>query len=203
MILFIIPAIIYAYLLGRKARQEVEDMLEAGLTPDEIAPGLREEIPENMALARLHQIRDNARLTQFPFLIFFAWLAVLNLVGYSLAGEKMPWLATHLTMPMIFLTAWYFGRIVEKVDVRKYMSRGWMISLIMMLFIVALFQSFRPLFIGVRPFSGLAGNQLNVTYSWIASVIVAGGSLSAIFYLAEPIGWKHVRQIASLASSVF
>lgn len=197
--LFIIPAFIYAYLLGRKARLEVEDMLEAGLSPDEIAPSLQNEVSSNMSLARLHQIRDNARLTDFPFLIFFSWLAVLNLVGYSLAGEKMPWLATHLTMPLIFLTAWYFGCIITKIDFRKFMSRGWMILLVMLLFLVAVFQSFRPLFIGVRPFSGLDSNQLNVTYSWIASVIVAGGSLSAIFYLAEPIGWKHVRQIASVA----
>src|SRR5690606_32568719 len=89
--------------------------------------------------------------------------------------------------------------IVEKINLRKYMSRGWLISLVMLLFIVALFQSFRPLFIGVRPFSGLSADQLNVTYSWIAAVIVAGGSLSAIFYLVEPIGWRHVRQIAAVA----
>ncbi len=194
--LFIIPTILYALYLRRQARTDVEAMLQAGLTPDDIAPLSADDVNTDTPLVRLHQMRDKAHLSELPFLMFFSWLAVLNLVGYSLAGEKMPWLATHLTMPLIFLTAWYVGRIVAKIDYRKFMSRGWLVTLVMLLFFVALFQSFRPLLVGARPFSGLAASQLNVTYSWIAAVIVAGGSLSAIFYLTEPIGWKHVRQLA-------
>jgi len=195
-VLFIIPAFLYAVYLIRDAHSETMLMLAEGYTPEEIAPLSSEEITEDTPLVRLNQIRDKAHLAEFPFLIFFSWLAVLNLVGYSLAGEKMPWLATHLTMPLIFLSAWYLGRNVEKIDLRKFMTRGWMVSLVMLLFFVALFQSFRPLLIGVRPFSGLSATQLNVTYSWLAASIVAGGSLSVIFYLTEPIGWKHVRQLA-------
>lgn len=198
-LLMMIPTSIYVFYLNRQARIDVEQMLADGFVPEEIVQPREDEITSKTPLAKLHEIRDNARLTQFPFLIFFAWLAVLNLVGYSLAGEKMPWLATHLTMPMIFLTAWYFGRIFETIDFRKYLNRGWIASLVMILFFVALFQSFRPLLIGVRPFSGLSSDQLNVTYSWVASVIVAGGALSTLFYFTEQLGWKHIRQIATVA----
>lgn len=197
--LFLIPLALYNVYLRRQAYLDVEQMLADGILLEEIAPPDRNEITRETPLRVLQHIYEQGRLTQAPFLIFMAWLAVLNLVGYSLAGEKMPWLATHLTMPLIFLTGWYFGRIVEKIDLNKFKNRGWIISLVMLLFFVALFQSFRPLMIGVRPFSGLTADQLNVTYSWIASVIVAGGALSVLFYLMESVGWKHVMQIAAVA----
>lgn len=195
----VIPLALYVFYLYRQARIDVQDMLAKGFVPEEIAPESDDDISSRTPIQKLYEIRENARLTQFPFLIFFSWLAVLNLVGYSLAGEKMPWLATHLTMPMIFLTAWYFGRIFEKVDFQKFFNRGWIALLVMILFFIALFQSFQPLFLGVRPFSGLTSDQLNVTYSWVASVIVAGGALSSLFYFAEKLGWKHIRHIATVA----
>src|SRR5690606_13336236 len=41
---------------------------------------------------KLNMLYEKEHLVGFPFLMFFSWLAILNLVGYSLAGEKMPWL---------------------------------------------------------------------------------------------------------------
>ncbi|MGJ3238281.1 MAG: flippase activity-associated protein Agl23 [Anaerolineae bacterium] len=194
-LLFIIPTILYVLYLHRQARSDVEQMVLAGLSPDEIAPRAADEIDSDTPLIRLQSIREQALLTQLPFLIFFSWLAVLNLVGYSLAGEKMPWLATHLTMPLVFLSAWYLGRIIEKIEWRKFTERGWLVTLVMILAFVALFQAIRPLVIGTRPFSGLSATQLNITYNWLAAVIVSGGAISAIFYLAQPIGLRHVRQL--------
>ena len=41
------------------------------------------------------------------------WWAGLLLIALSLAGEKMPWLATHLAVPFILLTGWWLGRLLE------------------------------------------------------------------------------------------
>lgn len=50
---------------------------------------------------------------QRSFVLFLIWWAVLILIGLSLAGEKMPWLSTHIAIPFILLTGWWIGRLVE------------------------------------------------------------------------------------------
>jgi DNA-binding beta-propeller fold protein YncE len=145
----------------------------------------------------LHHIRDNAYLDGIPFLLFFSWFGVLNLVGYSLAGEKMPWLGTHLTMPLIFLSAWLFGRIIDRIDFQKFLNQGWIVSLVLLLFFVGLFQSLRPLMMGTRPFSGLAKDQLDVTYSWLVAVLLTGAALATVFYLMDRIAWQQVWRLGA------
>ncbi|MEO1165478.1 MAG: hypothetical protein AAFV98_16955 [Chloroflexota bacterium] len=147
----------------------------------------------------LYAIRDSAsRLVGAPFLSFFVWLAVLNLVGYSLAGEKMPWLATHLTMPLIFMTAWFFGNIVKRMTWEDFKSQGWIVAIVTLFFFAGVFQTIRPLVAGVRPFAGLTQPELNATYSWIAAVIVSGGALAALIYFMERVGWKYIVQILTI-----
>lgn len=50
---------------------------------------------------------------QRSFVLFLIWWAVWILVGLSLAGEKMPWLSTHIAIPFILLTGWWIGRLVD------------------------------------------------------------------------------------------
>ncbi len=57
---------------------------------------------------------------------FLSWL------GYSYAGEKMPWLVVHITLPMALLSGWLAGRLIEEVDwetVRK--RHGWLVVLLL------------------------------------------------------------------------
>lgn len=47
------------------------------------------------------------------FIPFALWWAVGIFVSLSLAGEKMPWLSTHITVPFLLLTAWWIGQMFE------------------------------------------------------------------------------------------
>jgi uncharacterized protein (TIGR03663 family) len=47
------------------------------------------------------------------FIPFTVWWAIGIFIALSLAGEKMPWLSTHVTVPFILLTAWWIGQILE------------------------------------------------------------------------------------------
>ncbi len=49
------------------------------------------------------------------FVPLAGWWAILMFVGLTLAGEKMPWLSTHITVPFILLAAWFAGRVVVRV----------------------------------------------------------------------------------------
>ena len=42
-----------------------------------------------------------------------AWWSVGALALYSWAGEKMPWLTTHISLPLVLLSAWAFQRCIQ------------------------------------------------------------------------------------------
>ena len=40
-------------------------------------------------------------------------------IGYTVAGEKMPWLLTHMALPMCVLGGWWLGHMLRHVDWRR------------------------------------------------------------------------------------
>jgi uncharacterized protein (TIGR03663 family) len=50
---------------------------------------------------------------QRTFIPFLIWWATWIFIALSLAGEKMPWLSTHIAIPLILLTGWWVGQLVE------------------------------------------------------------------------------------------
>jgi predicted membrane-bound mannosyltransferase len=46
-------------------------------------------------------------------LIFWS---VTSLLAYTIAGEKMPWLTVHITLPMILLSGWSFGYLIDTTE---------------------------------------------------------------------------------------
>ena len=144
---------------------------------------------------------DDDRLKRLPFLLLLAWWAVLNLVGYSLAGEKMPWLGTHLTTPMIFITAWYFGGVFSRIDGARFLSRGWLALLLLPAFFVCLAQVVGAFVTGHPPLAGLEKAQLERSYSWLASLFVALGLAYPLLRLARQTSWMHIRRLG--AATIF
>jgi hypothetical protein len=48
---------------------------------------------------------------QRSFVLFLMWWAFWIFMALSLAGEKMPWLSTHIAVPFILLTGWWIGHL--------------------------------------------------------------------------------------------
>lgn len=75
--------------------------------------------------------RKSIAVFQRPFLLFLVWWSAWILAGLSLAGEKMPWLSTHIAVPFILLTGWWIGRLIERFLIaRRYLNKlktlaGW------------------------------------------------------------------------------
>ena len=180
--------------------------------PNEATPDINDEQTAEAELANGETIdaRDAAgaldadaddKLERLPFLLLLAWWAILNLVGYSLAGEKMPWLGTHLTAPMILLTAWYFGGIISRIDRAKFAARGWLALLLMPVFLVCLAQVLGAFVAGRPPWAGLEKAQLEGTYSWLAALFVALGLAYLLLRLARETSWMQIRRIC--AATIF
>jgi uncharacterized protein (TIGR03663 family) len=63
--------------------------------------------------------------SQRRFVAFLIWWSAGIFIGLSLAGEKMPWLATHLTIPFVLLTGWWIGRLIESTYFEKSLTSVW------------------------------------------------------------------------------
>lgn len=50
---------------------------------------------------------------QRRFLAFLLWWSFVGLLMYSYAGEKVPWLLVHITLPLILLAGAYIGEFAE------------------------------------------------------------------------------------------
>ncbi len=192
----------------KQKRKSNPDVLDAAVAPD-AAPieldGETEVIVEpevvEVAEPEVPLLARPGALTRLSFPLFCAWWGVFNFIAYTLAGEKMPWLGTHLTVPLILLTAWYFGRVFEHTDWAIFRSRGWLYLILLPLLGVALFQAAVPFLVGgSNPFPGLQRDELAGFYQWLA---VVGVSLLVIFVVYQVIrrtGFRHFRRMFGVAA---
>ena len=172
----------------RRARLEARAQGEAALEADD-------EIYEKPKRDKIRP--DSPEWLRAPsFMLFMAWLGVFNLIFYTLAGEKMPWLGTHLTLPLIFLTAWYFGGVIGRIDWARFRAGGWLYLLLFPLLFYGLFQVISPfLFTPGGPFQGLQQPQLAASGQWLAVVAVTGLAILGLFQVADRTGGLHLRRM--------
>lgn len=127
-----------------------------------------------------------------------AWLvysAVAEFLILSWAGEKMPWLIVHLTIPWILLGAWFTGQVLEHVDWRGWWRRGGGVALA--LIPVAVFGLITLL--RFRPFGGMALESLNQTMRWIGALVILGIAGVGLFFTGRRLGWVATGQSAFFA----
>lgn len=145
---------------------------------------------------------SSEKLKELPFLIFVSWWAVFNLIAYTLAGEKMPWLGTHMTTPMIFLVGWYFGGFVERIDALAFWKRNWQYLLLIPILFVAGVQLISPFVVG-SGLGGLEQVQLSRTFQWFAGIVIAFGALYFMWRLVEKSGWAQLRIMLGVVTFIF
>jgi uncharacterized protein (TIGR03663 family) len=128
------------------------------------------------------------------FVAFLIYWAAANFLIFSWAGEKMPWLMVHLTIPWILLGAWFAGRVLERVDWRAWWRRGGVLALVLIPVVVfALVTFFR-----FHPFRGLTLGELRQTMRWIGAFIILGIAGTGLFATGRKLGWALVGQSAFL-----
>ncbi len=60
-----------------------------------------------------------------------AFWAIVTLVGYTVASEKMPWLLVNLTVPFIFVAAKFLGELAGRVEWRESLREGGVFLLVL------------------------------------------------------------------------
>jgi uncharacterized protein (TIGR03663 family) len=131
-----------------------------------------------------------------PFLL---WWTGMAWIGYSYAGEKMPWLTVHLALPMILLSGWLVGQLIEGIDWRRVIQRQvWLLALVAPPFIGALVMLIRTALAG--PFQGAELGQLHVTGQLIGALLSALALGIGVGYLVHRGGWRVAMRVLLLVA---
>ncbi len=126
------------------------------------------------------------------FVALSLFWAVISFLIFSWAGEKMPWLVTHMTVPWILLGAWFAGRVLTSVEWRTWWQRGGAMALILIpVAVVGLVTLLR-----FRPFAGTGLAELNHTMRWIGALIILGISGAGLYALGRKLGLSAMGQSA-------
>ena len=145
----------------------------------------------------------------FPLLSFLMFWCLSAFVIYVLAGEKMPWLTVHLSLPMIFISSWVIGFWIRRVDwIKLGVSKGFVLGALLLVVGIAMFdlmKIFVPLLLGWStsthgiPFQGTTTIQLDDTMAFLSSLFVLALAVFAGVHLVRQIGRLQFRYIVNAA----
>ncbi|MBN1954158.1 MAG: TIGR03663 family protein [Anaerolineae bacterium] len=116
-----------------------------------------------------------------PFIGFLVAWTLLTWLGYSYAGEKMPWLTVHIALPMILLSGWLVSKLLDAIDWQRAWKRQGLLIVLLLPALVAAVVSFLDA-LDKSPFQGVELEQLLVTGNLL-------GGLAGILLLGALIGW--------------
>jgi predicted membrane-bound mannosyltransferase/DNA-binding beta-propeller fold protein YncE len=126
---------------------------------------------------------------EYNFGVFFGlllWWTVASISAFTVAGERMPWLTYHMAWPMILLTGWGIGQIIESVSARLAEDRPGrtaLAMLVLIVFVLASFNTLRSLYGATPPFQGTELAQLQATSAFLFPLITAILSGALLAYL--------------------
>lgn len=121
--------------------------------------------------------------THFQMFIF-VW-ALGNLILFSWAGEKMPWLTMHLVIPLAFITGHFMDGVLQ-ADWWSLVRKG--AGLFGLLLTIGLLILGLQIFFGPAPIQGMSLDQANQTATLLFSVVVVGVIAGYLYLLATRLG---------------
>jgi len=130
-----------------------------------------------------------------------AFWSVTSIIAFSFAGEKMPWLTDHMTLPLCLLGGWGIGQLIERIDwVNLKQHRPVLVVVAAIVFVVSASFTLAYGLGSPAPFQGKELAQLQITSSFLLSLITAiisGWGLSVLLR-----DWS-IRQMFQIVGLVF
>ncbi len=147
------------------------------------------------------QRSDGAETAFLPTLALLIFWAITSLIAYSVAGEKMPWLTFHITMPAILCAAWAIGKLIDSIDWDSMRSQKvWLGLLLIPIFLISGFSTLGALLGNEAPFQGKELIQLQATSQFIVSLLSTLASGFGLVLLLKD--WSN-RDLAGLITLAF
>ncbi|HXV43698.1 MAG TPA: SMP-30/gluconolactonase/LRE family protein, partial [Anaerolineae bacterium] len=126
------------------------------------------------------------------FAIFTIYWTILAFAIYSWAGEKMPWLSVHMTLPLIFLAAHVIQTALGRFNLFEARQKGGLIFagalLLVIPAVVALFTA--------EPFQSQSLQSINDTLQFIAGAAILVALAGVIWYYGRQMGRSLASRMA-------
>jgi uncharacterized protein (TIGR03663 family) len=126
------------------------------------------------------------------FWIFLSYWFLVALVIYSWAGEKMPWLIVHLTLPLILLAGRFIGDVLERTDWQGLRERRAYYLLILVPTTGLVLLGFLTASLGLAgilsrglPAPGFNLGELNTLMRWLITLLLSGVLIYLIILAAR------------------
>lgn len=119
-----------------------------------------------------------------PIALLLLYWSLMSLLAFSIAGERMPWLTTHITMPLILSTSFGLGFLVEKFDWGTLkINRGWLVALVSIVFVIAASNLIGSFLGNNPPLQGKTLAELQATSTFLLAAVGTIASGLALVYL--------------------
>ncbi|MFN8382734.1 MAG: TIGR03663 family protein [Anaerolineales bacterium] len=125
-----------------------------------------------------------------------AWWSVISFIAFSFAGERMPWLTVHITLPMILITGWAIGHIIDTTNWEKIKEQRIMLTTVSLaIFITSTAGMVLALNGTTPPFQGQGLEQLQATSAFLLPLIVTILSAGALIYFLREWTFKEMSRV--------
>ncbi|NMB87123.1 MAG: hypothetical protein GYA17_02110 [Chloroflexi bacterium] len=116
-----------------------------------------------------------------PTLSLLVFWTVTSLVAYSVAGEKMPWLTVHISLPLLLTAGWGIGYLIDLIPWKEALNHKSVVALVLIpVFLLSLLGTLGSLLGAQPPFQGNTLEQLQTTSTFLlalAAAVFSGGFL--------------------------
>ncbi len=139
---------------------------------------------------------DTSSYVRPYFIVFLAWWGIMSWLAYSYAGEKMPWLTTHMAQPMALFGGWCGAQLLVRIDWLKVRAaQGWWLPALLPALLFALVTLF-----GSVPGAGRDIDSLSRTVRFVLAFVVSG-SLAYLIQLAiQRVGWRLTLRLTAVTA---
>lgn len=136
-----------------------------------------QSLPRRKVVAETSPVAATEPENRVPVLFILVFFAIVSLMAFSYAGEKMPWLTVHMALPLILAAGWGLGFLVEKINWNELKNPKVIIGLILIpVALASLFGVFGSLLGNRLPFQGKTIEQLTATSDFLLALIVMAAS---------------------------
>ncbi|MBI3150828.1 MAG: TIGR03663 family protein [Chloroflexi bacterium] len=198
-----LPALgfIFAIMIGLRRKPALKPTVEE--EQDAVADPSSEIRDEEVT--NLLEDETNTEERNFPNTFsLLVWWSVISMVAFSYAGERMPWLTYHIALPMILITGWALGQVIEKTDWNKLKEQRILLTIsALVVFIASTAGTVLALNGAVRPFQGQELEQLQATSAFLLPLIITLLSGGGLVYLLREWTLKEMGRVFVLIFSAF
>ena len=140
---------------------------------------------------------ENTEEKNFPNTFsLLVWWSITSIIAFSYAGEKMPWLTYHMALPMILITGWALGRIIDTTDWAKLKEQHILLTIsALAIFIVGVMGMVIALGGSTPPFQGKELAQLQATSTFLLPLLATVLSAAGVTYFFRKWTFQEIRHV--------